>query len=103
MHAFSVKSPGDGIHEAVTHQIYKQVCTCAILLEDTGLLAQLTAGDMVVEHASHAAHNGHQKILIWTVDTDVVVLSVYVAQSLGPEYELDCFWNWQTFLVPGSL
>ena len=39
-------------------------------------------------HANHAAHNGHQKIMIRTVDTDVVALSVYVAQSLGPEYEL---------------
>ena len=39
-------------------------------------------------HANHAAHNGHQNIMIQTVDTDVVALSVYVAQTLGPEYEL---------------
>ena len=39
-------------------------------------------------HANHAAHNGHQNIMIRTVDTDVVALSVYVAQTLGPEYEL---------------
>lgn len=39
-------------------------------------------------HANHAAHNGHQKIMIRTVDTDVVALSVRVAKSLGPEYEL---------------
>ena len=34
------------------------------------------------------AHHGHHKILIWTVDTDVVVLAVSVAIGLGPEYEL---------------
>jgi len=39
-------------------------------------------------HASHAANNGHQKILIQTVDTDVMALSVYVAQSLGWECKL---------------
>ena len=39
-------------------------------------------------HASHAAHCGHHKILIRTVDTDVVVLAVSVAQGLGSEYEL---------------
>ena len=39
-------------------------------------------------HASHAAHCGHYKILIRTVDTDVVVLAVSVAQGLGSEYEL---------------
>ena len=38
--------------------------------------------------AYHAAHHGHHKILIRTVDTDVVVLTVSVAQGLGPEYEL---------------
>ena len=39
-------------------------------------------------HASHAAHCGHHKVLIRTVDTDVVVLAVSVAQGLGSEYEL---------------
>jgi len=34
------------------------------------------------------AHHGHPKILIHTVDTNVVILSVYVAQVLGSEYEL---------------
>ena len=38
-------------------------------------------------HANHAALRGH-KILIRTVDTDVVVLAVSVAETLGPEYEL---------------
>ena len=39
-------------------------------------------------HANHTAHHGHHKILIRTVDTDVVVLAVSVAEGLGPEYEL---------------
>ena len=39
-------------------------------------------------HADHAAHHGHHKILIQTVDTDVVVLAVSVAQGLVSEYEL---------------
>ena len=38
--------------------------------------------------ANHAALHGHLKILIRTVDTDVVVLAVSVAETLGPEYEL---------------
>ena len=36
----------------------------------------------------HANHAGHLKILIRTVDTDVAVLAVSVAETLGPEYEL---------------
>ena len=39
-------------------------------------------------HVSHAANHGHHKILIKTVDTDVVVLDVSVAQGLLPEDEL---------------
>jgi len=39
-------------------------------------------------HASHAARHGHHKIMIRTVDTDVVVLAVSVAQNLQPENEL---------------
>ena len=39
-------------------------------------------------HASHAAQHGHHKILIRTVDTDVVVLAVYVAQGLQAGVEL---------------
>ena len=39
-------------------------------------------------HVSHAANHGHHKILIKTVDTDVVVLAVSVAQGLLPEDEL---------------
>jgi len=43
------------------------------------------ADSRMLLHASHAAQSGHLKILIWTVDMDVVALSGYVAaQSLGP-------------------
>ena len=34
-------------------------------------------------HVSHAAHCGHHELLIQTVDTDVVVLALYVAQCLA--------------------
>jgi len=47
------------------------------------------ADSCMLLHASHAAQNGHQKILTRTVDRDVVGLSVYVAQSLSSECE---FW-----------
>ena len=40
-------------------------------------------------HANHAALHGHLKILIRRVDTDVVILAVSVAETLGPQYE---FW-----------
>ncbi len=39
-------------------------------------------------HANHSVHHGHIKFLIWTEDTYVAVLAVYMAQILGPEYEL---------------
>ena len=38
--------------------------------------------------ASHAAQHGHHSILIRTVDTDVVVLAVSLAQELQPEDKL---------------
>ena len=44
------------------------------------------ADSRMLLHVSHAANHGHHKILIKTVDTDVVVLAVSVAQ--GPEDEL---------------
>lgn len=39
-------------------------------------------------HVAHAAQHGHQKILVRTVDTDVVVLAVMVAGTLSSEHEL---------------
>ena len=46
------------------------------------------ADSRMLLHVSHAAHHCHHKILINTVDTDVVVLAVSVAQGLLPEDEL---------------
>lgn len=39
-------------------------------------------------HIAHAARNGPHKIMIQTVDTDVVVIAVAVAQTLQPDDEL---------------
>ena len=42
------------------------------------------ADSRMLLHASHAAQHGHHAILIRTVDTDVVVLAVSLAQELQP-------------------
>ena len=42
----------DGLHEAATLQIDGQAQACATFLEDTELLGQLSAGDMVALEAS---------------------------------------------------
>jgi len=39
-------------------------------------------------HAAHAAHTGHNKITIRTVDTDVVVLAVALALTLNEDDEV---------------
>jgi len=60
-------------------------------LSDLSSLAPCTheeADSRMLLHASHAASHGHHKIMIRTVDTDVVVLAVSVAQNLQPENEL---------------
>ena len=46
------------------------------------------ADSRMLLHASHAAQNGHNSILIRTVDTDVVVLAVSLAQELQPEAKI---------------
>lgn len=46
------------------------------------------ADSRLLLHASHAAQHGHHAILIRTVDTDVVVLAVSLAQELQPEDKL---------------
>ncbi|KAL8586163.1 hypothetical protein ACOMHN_057725 [Nucella lapillus] len=46
------------------------------------------ADSRMLLHASHAAHHGHHAIFIRTVDTDVVVLVVSLAQELQPEDKL---------------
>ena len=39
-------------------------------------------------HACHLAGHGHEKLLITTVDTDVVVLVEFIMQALGEQVEL---------------
>ena len=43
----------DGLCEAATFQLDQRVRTCATLLEDTELLRQLSAGDMVAIEAKY--------------------------------------------------
>ncbi|KAL7395390.1 hypothetical protein ABVT39_015644 [Epinephelus coioides] len=60
-------------------------------LQDLSSIAPCTheeADSRMLLHVAHAARNGHQKIMIQTVDTDVVVLAGAVAQGLQPEDEL---------------
>ena len=46
------------------------------------------ADSQMLLHANYAALRVHHKILIRTVDTDVVVMAVSVAETLGSESEL---------------
>ena len=46
------------------------------------------ADSRMMLHVSHAARHGHNKIMIRTVDTDVVMLAVSVVHYLQPENEL---------------
>jgi len=57
-------------------------------LLDTSALAPCSheeADSRIILHAAHAAHSGHKKILVCTVDTDVVVLAVALAHTLNEE------------------
>ncbi|KAG1679198.1 putative RNA polymerase II subunit B1 CTD phosphatase RPAP2 [Nymphon striatum] len=49
---------------------------------------QEEADSRMLLYVSHSARHGHNKIMIRTVDTDVVVLAVSVVQHLQPEKEL---------------
>ena len=46
------------------------------------------ADSRMILHAAHTAHNGHKKILIRTVDTDVVALAVALVRTLEEEAEV---------------
>ena len=59
--------------------------------EDIGLLAPCNheeADTRMMLHVAHAAQHGHHQIQVRTVDSDVVVLAVMVAQTLPAEDEL---------------
>ena len=60
-------------------------------LLDTSVLAPCNhkeAESLIMLHATHAAHNGHKKILICTVDTELVVLVVALAHTLKEKTEV---------------
>ena len=64
---------------------------CVPQQDDIELLAPCTheeADTRMMVHVAHAASHGHQKIAVRTVDTDVLVLSVRVAQTLPDGAEL---------------
>ena len=46
------------------------------------------ADSRMMLHVAHASQHGHQQILVRTVDTDVVVLAVMVAETLTAEHEV---------------
>lgn len=74
-------------------------------LPDQSSIAPCTheeADSRMLLHVTHAARNSHQKIRIQTVDTDVVVLAVAVAQGLQLEDELWLAFNWKEFSIPSS-
>ena len=57
---FCGKLPGtSGLHEAATFQVNERVKACAVLLEDTELLAKLSTADMVALEAKY-----HTKCLV---------------------------------------
>jgi len=61
------------------------------LLMDTSALAACNHEEAISDitlHAARAAHSRHKKILIRTVDTDVVVLAVALARTTKEEIEL---------------
>ena len=61
------------------------------LLDDVDLISPCTheeADTRMLLHAHHAALHGYDKVLVRTVDTDVVVLAVSVVQYLGTPAEL---------------
>ena len=67
-----------------------EVCS-KLSLSELSSLAPCTheeADSRMMLHVSHAARHGHNKIMIRTVDTDVVVLAVSVVHHLQPENEL---------------
>ncbi|KAG1705795.1 hypothetical protein GQR58_003768 [Nymphon striatum] len=57
-------------------------------LESLGPCNHEEADSRMFLHVAHASRHGHEKILVRTVDTDVVVLAVAVAQTLPADSEL---------------
>ncbi|KAG1701225.1 Low-density lipoprotein receptor-related protein 2 [Nymphon striatum] len=57
-------------------------------LESLGPCNHEEADSRMFLHVAHASRHGHEKILVRTVNTDVVVLAVAVAQTLPADSEL---------------
>ena len=73
-----VVTDGEGIHSKPAQQDVALLAPCNHEEADSRMLL----------HTSHAAKHGHHKILIRTVDTDVVVLAVSMVHSLQPDDQL---------------
>ena len=43
-------------------------------------------------HAAHCLATGHERIMVTTVDSDVVVLAIFAAAALNPLYKLEKLW-----------
>ena len=64
---------------------------CVPAQQDAHLLAPCSheeADSRMMLHVQHAAQHVHHQILVRTVDTDVVVLAVMVAETLSAEVEI---------------
>ena len=58
------------------------------------------ADTRIFVHARHASLYGMKKILIRTVDTDVVILAIAFAKKVGSRGAVGCLWRWQAFALP---
>ena len=91
--SFLSKARGDSFKEnnkelVVTDRV--QVL-CVQQQQDTHLIGPCSieeADSHMMLHVAHATQHGHHQILVRTVDTDVVVLAVMVAETLPAKHEV---------------
>ena len=50
------------------------------------------ADSCLLLHATHCLATGHERIMVITVDLDVVVLAIFAAAALNPLYKLEKLW-----------
>ena len=50
------------------------------------------ADSRLLLHAAHCLATGHERIMVTTVDSDVVVLAIFSAAALNPLYKLEKLW-----------
>ena len=50
------------------------------------------ANSCLLLHAAHCLATGHERIIVTTVDSDVVVLAIFAAAALNPLYKLEKLW-----------